>query len=65
MARTNICIDRKQDFDRQAVPIGNRGNPSTEACRKCGLCGLNRSMQHWLGVYSLEFESPRSLAGVD
>jgi Fic family protein len=27
--------------------------------------GLNRSMQHWLEVYSPAFESPRSLAGVD
>jgi hypothetical protein len=27
--------------------------------------GLNRSVQHWLGVYSPEFENPRSLAGVD
>jgi hypothetical protein len=27
--------------------------------------GLNRSMQHWLAVYSPAFESPRSLAGVD
>ena len=27
--------------------------------------GLNRSMQHWLAVYSPGFESPRSLAGVD
>src|ERR1700733_7851872 len=26
--------------------------------------GLNRSMQHWLAVYSPAFESPRSLAGV-
>src|SRR5271155_1337616 len=26
--------------------------------------GLNRSMQHYLAVYSLAFESPRSLAGV-
>jgi hypothetical protein len=28
------------------------------------LGGLNRSMQHWLAVYSPAFESPRSLAGV-
>jgi hypothetical protein len=28
-------------------------------------CRLNRSMQHWLAVYSPAFESPRSLAGVD
>jgi hypothetical protein len=27
--------------------------------------GLNRSMQHWLAVYSPEFQSPRSFAGVD
>jgi hypothetical protein len=27
--------------------------------------GLNRSMQHWLGVYSPRFQSPRSFAGVD
>jgi hypothetical protein len=26
--------------------------------------GLNRSMQHWLAVYSPAFESPRSLAVV-
>jgi hypothetical protein len=29
------------------------------------LGGLNRSMQHWLAVYSPAFESPRSLADVD
>jgi hypothetical protein len=28
-------------------------------------CQLNRSMQHWLGVYSPAFQSPRSFAGVD
>src|SRR6202453_520021 len=27
-------------------------------------CRLNRSMQHWLAVYSPAFESPRSLADV-
>jgi hypothetical protein len=27
--------------------------------------GLNRSMQHRLGVYSQEFESPRFFSGVD
>ena len=27
--------------------------------------GLNRSMQHWLAVYSPEFQSPRFFAGVD
>jgi alpha-mannosidase len=27
--------------------------------------GLNRSMQHWLEVYSPGFQSPRSFAGVD
>ena len=27
--------------------------------------GLNRSMQHLLAVYSLEFETPRSFAGAD
>ena len=27
--------------------------------------GLNRSMQHWLKVYSPAFQSPRSFAGVD
>src|ERR1039458_1686958 len=27
--------------------------------------GLNRSVQHWLAVYSPEFQSPRSFAGVD
>jgi hypothetical protein len=27
--------------------------------------GLNRSMQHWLAVYSPGFQSPRSFAGVD
>jgi hypothetical protein len=27
--------------------------------------GLNRSMQHWLEVYSQEFQSPRFFAGVD
>jgi len=27
--------------------------------------GLNRSLQHWLGVYSLEFQNPRFCAGVD
>jgi hypothetical protein len=27
--------------------------------------GLNWSMQHWLGVYSPGFQSPRSFAGVD
>lgn len=26
--------------------------------------GFNRSMQHWLGVYSQEFQSPRCFAGV-
>jgi sugar lactone lactonase YvrE len=28
-------------------------------------CRLNWSMQHWLAVYSLGFQSPRSFAGVD
>ena len=27
--------------------------------------GLNRSMQHWLGVYSPAFQSPKFVAGVD
>ena len=27
--------------------------------------GLNRSMQHWLAVYLLEFQSPMSFVGVD
>jgi hypothetical protein len=27
--------------------------------------GLNRSMQHWLAVYSPAFQSPRSFVGVD
>ena len=27
--------------------------------------GLNGSVQHWLEVYSQEFQNPRSLAGVD
>ena len=27
--------------------------------------GLNRSVQHWLAVYSPEFQSPRFFAGVD
>jgi len=27
--------------------------------------GLNRSMQHWLGVYSREIQSPRFFVGVD
>ncbi len=29
------------------------------------LCRLNRSMQHWLEVYSPEFQSPKFSAGVD
>ena len=29
------------------------------------LGGLNRSMQHWLAVYSPEFQSPRFFADVD
>ncbi len=27
--------------------------------------GLNRSMQHWLAVYSPAFQSPKFVAGVD
>jgi hypothetical protein len=35
----------------------------TEVLEKRG--GLNRSVQHWLAVYSPEFQSPRFFAGVD
>jgi hypothetical protein len=38
-------------------------SPSCELSVMSG--GLNRSMQHWLAVYSPAFESPRSLVGVD
>jgi len=34
-----------------------------ELAKKRG--GLNRSMQHWLAVYSPAFQSPKLLAGVD
>jgi hypothetical protein len=39
---------------------------STACVRMPEMSGeLNRSMQHWLEVYSPGFQSPRSFAGVD
>jgi hypothetical protein len=40
---------------------------SPESCCPFSLAegGLNWSMQHWLGVYSQEFQSPRFCVGVD
>jgi hypothetical protein len=50
----------------------NRHCTQRDAFRVCSVVvlpvnrgGLNRSMQHWLAVYSPAFEIPRSLAGVD
>ncbi len=50
-------------FTMMAHEPRNDTKTSYELPSKSG--GLNRSMQHWLEVYSPEFESPRSLAGVD
>jgi hypothetical protein len=41
----------------------HRVAPNLELAENPG--GLNRSMQHWREVYSLEFQSPRSFVGVD
>jgi hypothetical protein len=49
-------------FSGAANPITGIG-PTSALAEKRG--GLNWSMQHWLGVYSPGFQSPRSFAGVD
>jgi hypothetical protein len=51
-------------LDASAIAAGSPvRDASMQTCPKSG--GLNRSMQHWLGVYWPEFQSPRSFAGVD
>jgi hypothetical protein len=55
---SSLC---KRTFMKYGI-IGNYHPPRSELAANVG--GLNRSMQHWLAVYSPAFESPRSLAGV-
>ena len=68
-ARVTHCSVNR-DLGRSRWLVGNPGIilrplpiPVVELPTKRG--GLNRSMQHWLAVYSPEFQSPRSFAGVD
>jgi hypothetical protein len=51
----------------QGIQIGTHraGGVCVELQVAENLGGLNRSMQHWLAVYSRVFQSPRSFAGVE
>ena len=50
-------------FDLPTIKHLTAGKLKTQVPEKSG--ELNRSMQHWLAVYSPAFQSPRSFAGVD
>src|ERR1035441_3364779 len=58
-----IQMDSEEQFGQtdlfSSAGPGWNGESPEKSCR------LNRSMQHWLAVYSPEFQSPRSFAGVD
>ena len=67
----STSIVHRYDLLLQVLPLapqhrkrgfGNYNPLRSELAENPG--GLNRSVQHWLAVYSPAFESPRSLAGV-
>ena len=60
-SRSSIKHETHSVIVQNAEPDGSGGKgPVSE---KPG--GLNGSVQHWLEVYSQEFQNPRSLAAVD
>jgi hypothetical protein len=73
----SACFAHRCEFVQISLHIGSEdarssgpfpengvfGNELIELSKNVG--GLNWSMQHWLGVYSPGFQSPRSFAGVD